>query len=108
MANTKAEPVVKAERKKPVRKAPVQKDYSTKLEWLKAMTEYEEKQTETTNVAKVARLDKRIAATQASINELVVKVTKLKEERNALAPFSEEQDEDGLTEQDHLVLEGKA
>jgi hypothetical protein len=86
MADTKAkEPVVKTERKKPVRKAPVQKDYSSKLEWLKAMTEYEEKQAEVSTSTKLARLDKRIAAAKVARDEAVAKLTALITERDKLA-----------------------
>ena len=92
MAETKAstKPAAKAERKKPVRSAPVQKDYPNKLAWLKAMTEYEEKQTAEANTAKVARLDKRIASAQATVDEATAKVTALKAERAALVPAEPE------------------
>jgi hypothetical protein len=96
----------KAERKKPVRTAPVQKDYPNKLAWLKAMTEHEERETAATNKAKVERLDKRIAAAQATADEATAKVTALKAERAALVPA--ESDIDGLTEDEHLALEGKS
>ena len=119
MAETKAKPVptqtkdsaavskpASKERKKPVRKAPVQKDYPTKLDWLKAMTEYETAQSEVTNKAKVERLDKRIASAQAVADEATAKVAALKAERATLVPA--ESDIDGLTEDEHLALEGKS
>ena len=83
-------PAAKAERKKPVRKAPVQKDYPTKLDWLRAMTEYEVAQSGVTNAAKVARLEKRIAARKAEIAKLTGELTKLVEQRDALVPAGEE------------------
>ena len=98
MADTKAKPVVKPERKKPVRTAPVQKDYPNKLAWLKAMTEHEERETAATNVAKVARLDKRIAAAQATADEATAKVAVLKAERAALVPVEEEPADAGMSE----------
>jgi hypothetical protein len=87
VAKEKAAP--KAERKKPVRKAPVQKDYSSKLEWLKAMTEYELAQSEVTSAAKVKRLDKRIAAKQAQIDKLETELAKLLASKEELAPTEE-------------------
>ena len=89
------------ERKKPVRKAPVQKDYPNKLAWLKAMTEYEEKQTEEANAAKVARLDKRIATITSLIEGYEVQLKELKSERSVLVPA------DAMTEAEHLAAEGK-
>ena len=106
VAKEKAAP--KAERKKPVRKAPVQKDYSSKLEWLAALVEYETKQNEVSSAAKVKTLDKRIAAKQALAEKISVEIDQLKAKRAALVPAEPEQDEDGLTDEDHLVLEGKA
>jgi len=106
VAKEKAAP--KAERKKPVRKAPVQKDYSSKLEWLAALVEYETKQNEVSSAAKVKTLDKRIAAKQALAEKISVEIDQLKAKRAALVPAEAEQDEDGLTDEDHLVLEGKA
>lgn len=88
----------KKERKKPVRQAPVQKDFSTKLEWLKAMTEFEEKQTAATNKAKVERLDKRIKSAQAVAAEASAKVEALKAERAALVPAEEEPADAGMSE----------
>lgn len=76
----------RAERKKPVRKAPVQKDYPSKLDWLRAMTEYEEAQTATSNKAKVERLDKRIASVKAQRDELSAKLATLEAERSVLVP----------------------
>ena len=67
-------------RKKPVRKAPVQKDYPTKLDWLRAMTEYEEKQAEAATKAKVARLEKRLASKQAQFDKLQREVNALIDE----------------------------
>lgn len=78
------------ERKKPERKAPVQKDYPNKLAWLKAMTEYEEAQTTASNAAKVERLDKRIAAKEQLRNDLDAEITKLKDERAKLVPAAPE------------------
>lgn len=75
MAETKATP-----RKKPVRKAPVQKDYPTKLDWLRAMTEYETKQAEATTAAKVARLEKRLASKQTQLDKLQREVNRLIDE----------------------------
>lgn len=110
MAETKAtpKPAVKAERKKPVRQAPVQKDYPNKLAWLKAMTEFEEKQAEVTTKAKVARLDKRIASAQKVADEATAKVTELKAERAKLVPVEEEPADAGMSEDEHLAAEGKA
>ena len=79
MADSKAKP-----RKKPVRKAPVQKDYPTKLAWLQAMTEYETKQAEAETTAKVTRLDKRIATVQARVEVLTAQLHRLRHERNVL------------------------
>lgn len=101
-------PVVKAERKKPVRKAPVQKDYPNKLAWLKAMTEFEEKQANAETTAKVARLDKRIKSAQATADEATAKVAALKAERNALVPAEEEPADAGMSEDEHLAAEGQA
>jgi len=106
VAKEKAAP--KAERKKPVRKAPVQKDYSSKLEWLAALVEYETKQNEVSSAAKVKTIDKRIAAKQALVEKTNTEIAELKAKRAALVPAEPEQDEDGLTDEDHLVLEGKA
>lgn len=78
------------ERKKPERKAPVQKDYPNKLAWLKAMTEYEEAQTAASNGAKVERLDKRIAAKEQLRNDLDIEIAKLKAERAQLVPADPE------------------
>lgn len=85
------------ERKKPERKAPVQKDYPNKLAWLKAMTEYEEAQTAASNGAKVERLDKRIAAKEQLRNDLDIEIAKLKAERAQLVP-DDEQVEDPAAE----------
>ena len=79
----------KAERKKPVRTAPVQKDYPNKLAWLKALTEHEEAETLKVNAAKVERLDKRIAAKRSAAAELTAEIDKLVAERVALKPFDE-------------------
>lgn len=83
-------PAVKKERKKPVRKAPVQKDYPNKLAWLKAMTTYEEAQTQTTNVAKVSRLNKRIKTKKATIATLAAELRTLEQERDVLVPVKAE------------------
>ena len=91
------------ERKKPVRKAPVQKDYPNKLAWLKAMTEYEEEQSAASNEAKVVRLDKRIASIKAQTYELATKLELLQKERAELVPADA-----GMTEDEHLAAEGKA
>lgn len=90
----------KAERKKPVRKAPVQKDYPSKLDWLRAMTEYEEAQAATSNKAKVERLDKRIASAQAQVDELTAKLNALKAERASLVTFVEDGGADAGTTED--------
>jgi hypothetical protein len=103
MAETKATPVptqtkdsaavskpASRERKKPVRTAPVQKDYPNKLAWLKALTEHEEAETEKANAAKVARLDKRIASAKVARDEAAAKVTALEAERAALVPAEDE------------------
>ena len=94
-------------RKKPVRKAPVQKDYPNKLAWLKAMTEFEEAESAKVNEAKVTRIDKRIKSAQAQVDELTAKVEALKAERAKLVP-ADETDEYGWTAEDHLAAEGKA
>ena len=80
----------KAARKKPVRTAPAQKDYPTKLDWLKAMTEHEEAEATKANAAKVARLDKRITSKWATIAKLDAELNKLVAERVALQPYAEE------------------
>lgn len=90
MAETKAKPVTKTERKKPVRTAPAQKDYPTKLAWLKAMTEHEEAEATKANAAKVTRLDKRITSKWATIAKLDAELNKLVAERVALQPYAEE------------------
>lgn len=84
-------PAAKAERKKPVRKAPVQKDFPNKLAWLKAMTEFEEKQASADTAARIARLDKRIASAKKVRDEAVTKLTALITERDQLAgiPYEE-------------------
>lgn len=76
----------KAERKKPVRQAPVQKDFPNKLAWLKAMTEYEEAATAATNKAKVERIDKRIASKKEQIATLQSELKTLETERAGLVP----------------------
>ena len=93
MADTKAKPVVKAERKKPVRKSPVQKDYPTKLAWLQATLEFEQAEEIKANAGKVARLDKRIADKQATVDELVAVIAKLKAQRAELVPAEATEDE---------------
>lgn len=99
----------KKERKKPVRTAPAQKDYPTKLAWLKAMTEHEEAEATKANAAKVTRLDKRIASKQALVNKTEAEIDALKIERFKLVPEEEaEADVDGMTDDEHLAAEGKA
>ena len=85
-------------RKKPVRKAPVQKDYPNKLAWLKAMTEFEEAESAKINEAKVTRIDKRIKSAQAQVDELTAKVEALKAERAALVPAEEESTDVDMSE----------
>lgn len=80
-------------RKAPVRKAPVQKDYPNKLEWLRAMTEYEEAETAKVNEAKVARLDKRIAAKREQHAALGAELDKLQAERAKLVPAEPDETE---------------
>ena len=89
---------VKAERKKPVRTAPVQKDYPTKLAWLKAMTEHEEAEATKANAARVARLDKRIASKKATIATLTGELAALEDERAKLVPIEEEPTDVGMSE----------
>jgi hypothetical protein len=89
MGDTKPTAAAKAERKKPVRQAPVQKDYPNKLAWLKAMTEFEEAATAATNKAKVERIDKRIAAKKEQITTLQSELTKLETERAGLVPSTD-------------------
>lgn len=89
MAETKASTAPKAERKKPVRKAPVQKDFPNKLAWLKAMTEYEEAATAAENKGKVERIDKRIASKKEAIATLQSELTKLETERAGLVPSTD-------------------
>lgn len=99
MAETKAAtPVKKTERKKPVRTAPVQKDYPNKLAWLKAMTEHEEAESKATTAAKVARLDKRITSAQAVADEATAKVAALKAERATLVTDEEQPADAGTSE----------
>lgn len=85
MAEAKTPPAKKVERKPKVRKAPMQKDFATKLDWLKAMTDYETALVQSHEVNKIARLDKRIAAHRARIDSLTNEVTKLEAERSALS-----------------------
>ena len=77
---------VKAPRKKPVRKSPALKDYPNRLAWLKAMTDYEESQSEVGTQAKIVRLDKRIAAKAKAIADLQAEVAALETERHLLVP----------------------
>ena len=77
------------ERKKPVRTAPAQKDYPTKLAWLKAMTEHEEAEAAKATAAKVARLDKRIASKKAQIAKLDAELDALQIERFKLVSEDE-------------------
>lgn len=98
MADSKA-----ATRKKPVRKAPVQKDYPTKLDWLRAMTEYEEKQAEVAAAAKVARLEKRLASKQSQLDKLQREVNALIDEIGWLEVESGEITLDGPEAQDEPV-----
>jgi hypothetical protein len=107
MAPTKATPVKKTERKKPVRTAPVQKDYPSKLAYLKAMLDHEEAEAAKVNAAKVARLDKRIASKKAAIETATAELAALNDERAKLVPAEPETDGNGLTKEDILVLEGK-
>lgn len=83
----KPEPAIKAERKKPVRKSPALKNYPNKLAWLKAMTEYEQAQAEGSTEAKVARLDKRIAAKDKAVDDLNKEIDVLRAERHLLVPI---------------------
>ena len=91
-------PTVKAERKKPVRTAPVQKDYPTKLDWLKAMTEHEEAEATKATAAKVARLDKRLAAARSAVANATAKVIELETERAKLVPVEGEPTDVGMPE----------
>ncbi|HQZ84093.1 MAG TPA: hypothetical protein PLB21_00505 [Actinomycetota bacterium] len=97
MAETKAKPVTKTERKKPVRTAPAQKDYPTKLAWLKAMTEHEEAEATKATAAKVARLDKRLASARSAVANATVKVIELEAERAKLVPVEEEPTDVGMS-----------
>lgn len=92
-AQPKTEP--KAPRKKAVRKAPMQKDYSTRLEWLKAMTDYETALVQSAEASRIARLDKRIDSITAAIVDLQTKASKLASERAALAGQTQAPAEDG-------------
>lgn len=89
MGDTKPSTAAKAERKKPVRQAPVQKDFPNKLAWLKAMTEFEEAAAAATNKAKADRLDKRIKAKREQIAALQSELTKLETERAGLVPSTD-------------------
>jgi hypothetical protein len=89
MAETKASDAPKAARKKPERKAPVQKDYPNKLAWLKAMTEYEEAATAATNKAKVERIDARIRSKKDQISTLQSELKQLETERADLVPSTD-------------------
>ena len=95
-----AKPAKKAERKKPVRKAPVQKDYSSKLEWLAALVEYETKQNEVSSAAKVKTIDKRIAAKQALVEKTNTEIAELKAKRAALVPSEETAETEGPEPED--------
>jgi uncharacterized protein involved in exopolysaccharide biosynthesis len=111
MAATKASTTTakKAERKKPVRTAPVQKDYPSKMAWLQAMLEHEAKQSSASDEAKVKRLDKRIAAKRALIAEHETALAKLLAAKEELAPTEEDEElVDGMTDEEHLAAEGKA
>lgn len=108
MAETKASDAPKATRKKPERKAPVQKDFPNKLAWLKAMTEFEEAATAATNKAKVERIDKRIASKKEAIATLQSELKQLETERAGLVPAEQgEELIDGMTNEEHLAAEGK-
>lgn len=108
MAETKASDAPKAARKKPERKAPVQKDFPNKLAWLKAMTEFEEAATATANKAKVERIDARIKSKKDAIATLQSELTRLELERAALVPAEQgEELIDGMTDEEHLAAEGK-
>ncbi len=80
----------KTERKKPVRTAPAQKDYPTKLAWLKAMTEHEEAEATKANAAKVARLEKRLASKRALLDTLKREVDAIVAEIAELGGFDTE------------------
>ena len=86
------------ERKKPVRTAPAQKDYPTKLAWLKAMTEHEEAEATKANAAKVARLDQRLAAARSAVANATAKVIELEAERAKLVPEETESEDEGFDE----------
>jgi hypothetical protein len=92
MATPEASPAKKAERKKPVRKSPVLKDYPNRLAWLKAMTAYEETLAVVTDKAKVARLDKRIKVKKAAIDKVSKELAELEKQRAALVPVKAEDD----------------
>ena len=100
MAETKAKPVTKTERKKPVRTAPAQKDYPTKLAWLKAMTEHEEAEAAKANAAKVARLEKRLAAKREAYDKLGREINELVADIDELGGFDPEADEAAEPEAD--------
>lgn len=104
MANaaTKAASGQKKERKAPVRRGPQAKDYPSRVEYLKAVLEFEEAEQAKANQAKVARLDKRIASKTDALAKLSAEIDNLKAERAALVPG-----EDGMTEDEHLAAEGK-
>ena len=74
----------KKERKKPVRTAPAQKDYPNKLAWLKAMTEHEEAEAAKATAAKVARLEKRLAAKHDELDSLEQAINDLERDLDVL------------------------
>ena len=84
----------KKERKKPVRTAPVQKDYPTKLDWLKAMTEHEEAEAAKANAARVARLEKRLASKRSLLDTLKREVDAIVAEIAELGGFDTEAEAD--------------
>ena len=88
----------KKERKKPVRTAPAQKDYPTKLAWLKAMTEHEEAEAAKATEAKVARLDRQLASARSAVANATAKVIELEAERAKLVPVEGEPTDVGMPE----------
>lgn len=105
MADTMADTKMKAERKKPVRKGPKRSAFKTEVEYLEARLAYQKAEDEKVNEGRIARLDKRIASKTDALAKLSAEIDNLKAERAELV--GDEVDGNGLTEEDHLVLEGK-
>jgi hypothetical protein len=72
-------------RKAPVRTAPARKDYPSEIAWLHAKLEHAQAEQTKVNEAKVARLDKRLAALKTEYLVIAERIDKLARERDLLA-----------------------